>query len=254
MWFACWLGAASVLLAGCTYDFSFSDRAAYTAVQQAERLAAPGKGPIAIEWVPPSFPDRVDEHGPWGQEGSATTARIPTGVMLASRTSELLDAAIGVSASSDKVVRIEVIEATSEYRYAIGMISRRRIDAARGVLEVAFRCDDWQWQERFSAASAAPETGGQRGMALLEAVWDELALQLTESVIANLPARPASIAAQPAQPASGASATPEPAGGRHLTALEELEALKRILLRKNLITAEDWDQAVSELNAERSQR
>ena len=47
-------------LCGCSYRPSFDERSSYATLQEARALAAPEKGPIAIEWSPRSFPDRVD--------------------------------------------------------------------------------------------------------------------------------------------------------------------------------------------------
>ncbi len=254
------IGTAGGLVAswGCTYRPPFGERASYATVQQATALALPQKGPIRIEWSPASFPDRVDEIGPVGQEGSATSAVIPTGVMLSSRTHELLDAAVGVSTPSDAVLTITVREATSEYRYAQGLITERHIDAARCTLEAEFRCGDLRWEERLVAQATATDSGLE-GTKLLETVWDDIALGVAKSVVANLPERPVATTSTAVVPAVPPPATKKPASEAGsemvvLTTTEELEALKRILIRKRLITEEEWAEIVAEVVSGRSTR
>jgi hypothetical protein len=227
------------LAAGCTYRPSFDERASYATVQAAAALDASARGPLAIRWIPESFPDRVDEIGPVGSEGAASSARIPTGAGVAGRTGELLDAAVGVSASSDLVLTIEVREAAVEYRYATGWVGDRHIDAAQCTLDVELRCGDRTWEERLVARATKVERG-EGGTALLDAVWDDVSLRLTKSVVARLPDRPAS-APPPAAPPAARTGTSAP------TTAEEIEALRRILLRRGLITETEWEEAIAEV-------
>ncbi|MHC4944955.1 MAG: hypothetical protein ACYTG7_18220, partial [Planctomycetota bacterium] len=175
-----------VVGAGCTYHYSFDRRPSYEAVVQARNLDATQKGPIALEWSPVSFPDRIDIIGPSGSEGSGRSAEIPTGVALSQRTAELLHAAIGVSSSAGVTLTIEVGEARSEYRYAQTFILNRHIDWAQCTLDATFRCEGRTWNQRFIARAAKSDTG-LKGSALLERVWDEIALDVVKSIVANLP-------------------------------------------------------------------
>lgn len=249
---------------GCTYHPSFDRRASYEVLEDARDLDAETKGPIAVEWSPRDFPDRVDEIGPAGAEGAATTATIPTGVALSSRTIELLDEAIGVSGSSDLTLTIEVRDAESEYRYAPGFIPERYIDEARCALDVGFQLGDDQWNEQF-VAQASVETSGVKGNDLLELVWDEIAISVVESIVANLPDRIATPAVtQQAGSTSSPRSPSEPvadavvreaeviAGNDALTVDEKIEALRRILLRRGLITEQEWESIVAEIMNERT--
>ncbi len=178
-----WCCATALAVSGCTYDLSFNSRASHATVQEAKDLSALDRGPIAIEWNPATFPERVDTKGPSGNEGAASRANIPTGVAIATRLDELLDIAVGVDRSSPNVLTISVIEAKSDYEYAIGMITSRHIDAASGVFEGEFSIGNTRWRERFTAeARDRGGVDGAKGTGLLDRVWDDLALQVATSV------------------------------------------------------------------------
>jgi len=181
-----WLVVVAVATAGCTPNLTFSDRVSRATMQDASSLTAPGRGPITVHWTPASFPDRVDKIGPSGEEGSGTRAYIPIGAAVASRVEELLDAAVGVENASPNVLTINVLEAESAYRYAIGMITSRHIEAASSVLDAEFSIGGSQWRERFTAQTKyRPETDGAEGTGALDRVWDDIALQVATSVMAQ---------------------------------------------------------------------
>ena len=176
-----WCVALGLLLTGCTYDLPLSSRPSHRAVQEARALAVADKGPIAIEWSPATFPDRVDMQGPSGSEGAATRARIPTGPALSGRLDEILDVAVGVDPRSGKVLTVSVRDARTEYVYALGSPFNRRIGEARCVFEAEFAVGDARWEQRFSAV--AREGATTRGSGLVEQVWDDVVLQAASAVL-----------------------------------------------------------------------
>ena len=212
------VGAA---MAGCTQNLTFSDRASHATIQQARDLSGGGRGPIAVDWKPATFPERIDKQGPSGNEGAATRAHIPTGVAIASRLDEVLEVAVGVDRSSPNVLTVSVIEAESEYRYAIGMISSRHIGSGSTVFEAEFSLGQAQWRERFTAqARFRPEVDGAQGTGVLNRVWDDIALQVATSVMEQ---DWASIAAVQASP------TPSPSAVLPAGAAEGDQRLQRVI-------------------------
>ena len=182
-WFPVGL-VVGVAMAGCTQDLTFSDRASHATIQQAAQLSAGGRGPIAVNWNPATFPERVDRQGPSGNEGALTRAHIPIGMAIAGRLDEVLDAAVGVNRSSPNVLTVSVIEADAEYRFATGMITSRHIESGSSVFEAEFSLGQTQWSERFSAqARFRPEIDGAQGTGVLNRVWDDIALQVATSVV-----------------------------------------------------------------------
>jgi hypothetical protein len=173
-----------VAMAGCSQDLTFSDRASHATIQQAAQLSAGERGPIAVNWNPATFPERVDKKGPSGNEGALTRAHIPIGMAIAGRLDEVLDAAVGVNRSSPNVLTVSVIEADAEYRFATGMITSRHIASGSTVFEAEFSLGQTQWSERFSAqARFRPEIDGAQGTGVLNRVWDDIALQVATSVV-----------------------------------------------------------------------
>jgi hypothetical protein len=90
---------ALVFLSGCAVNLPFNHRLAYASVRDAKQMHRIGARVIAIRWIPETFPESIDVQGASGVVGSASQTRIPTGVGLASRILEVLDAAIGVDDS-----------------------------------------------------------------------------------------------------------------------------------------------------------
>lgn len=173
-------------LMGCTQQLSFSDRASHAAIQETRALAADIPGPIAIEWNPATFPERIDKQGPSGPEGAATSAYIPTGVAISHRVDELLDVAVGTDRSAARVLTISVLEAESDYRYAIGVITSRHLEWGSCTVEAEFALGSTRWRERFSAQSRyQPSIDGDKGTGVLDRVWDDVAMQITRSVLAR---------------------------------------------------------------------
>jgi len=177
----------AVVWSGCAISLPFNNRLSYPAVSDAKNFAATTKGPISVKWIPPSFPERIDVQGASGFVGSVSQTRIPTGVGLANRIVEAFDASIGVLDSSNKTLTIEIIKAETEFEYSAGCFNiTPAIDVGRCRLEAEFAIGDKRWKENFFSESKDPTFGGTSQTAVVEKVWDEIAIQVVRNVIQHL--------------------------------------------------------------------
>ena len=173
----------AMLTSGCAINLPFNNRLAYPTVQAAKNFTTGYKEPLALKWIPPTFPERIDVQGASGFSGGGSRTRIPTGVGLANRILEVLDVSIGVSDSSDKVLTISVIEAKSEFEYSD---LSGAIDVGRCVFEAEFLFGNERWSEKFTAEGSDSTIGGTSQTGELEKVWDDIALQVGRSVYQHI--------------------------------------------------------------------
>ncbi|MEO5829913.1 MAG: hypothetical protein ABIQ36_05035 [Rhodanobacter sp.] len=179
--------AAASLLSGCAVNLPFNTRASYQTVQAAKDISGKSNGPIAVRWNPTSFPDRIDVQGASGFVGGGTKTRIPTGVGLSSRILESLDAAVGVSDSAQKILTLTIKSAKTKFQYSAGIFNiTPAIDRASCDIEVDFALGDKHWSQAFHAENKDPKVGGTSQTAPVEKVWDDVALQVTKSVVQHL--------------------------------------------------------------------
>ncbi len=177
----------AVFCSGCAVNLPFNNRLSYSAVSSAKDLAVKAKGPIAVKWVPPSFPERVDVQGASGYVGGVSQTRIPIGVGLANRISEGLDSAIGVNDSSKKILTIDIYNAKTEFEYSAGIFNvTPAIDVARCTLEAEFSIGKKRWKETFFSELKDPTIGGSSQTGVVEKVWDDIAIQVVRNVVKNL--------------------------------------------------------------------
>ena len=173
----------SFFVSGCAVSLPFNNRVAYPTMQEAKSFSSINKGPIALNWVPSDFPKRIDVQGASGYVGVASQTRIPTGVALANRITELLDLTVGVNASASKVLTIKVIEAKSEFEYSAGIFNiTPAIDVGRCIFAGEFILGNIRWSEKFTAERKDPAIGGTSQTGELEKSWDDIALQVARSV------------------------------------------------------------------------
>lgn len=176
-----------LLTSGCAINLPFNNRPTYSTVQAAKNISTGYKGPIALKWIPPTFPERIDIQGASGFSGGGSRTRIPTGVGLANRILEVLDVSIGVSDSSDKLLTISVIEAKSEFEFSANLFNlANAIDVGRCVFEAEFLFGNEKWTEKFIAEGRDRTVGGTSQSGVLEKVWDDIALQVGRSVIQHI--------------------------------------------------------------------
>jgi hypothetical protein len=182
------VGACAVLLvSGCAINLPFNERLSYQIVIDAQHLAAKSEGPIAIRWVPESFPQRIDTQGASGFVGGGSRTRIPTGVALAGRILEGLDSSVGVLESSKKTLTITVVKAETKFQYSAGFFNvTPAIDKGECTLEATFSVGDRTWTQTFHAELTDPKVGGTSQTAILEKVWDNIAFQVVQNVVEHL--------------------------------------------------------------------
>jgi hypothetical protein len=177
----------AIVCSGCAISLPFNNRLSYPAVRDAKNFAATTKGPISVKWIPPSFPERIDVQGASGFVGGGSQTRIPTGVGLANRILEAFDTSIGLLDSSNKTLTIEIIKAETEFEYSAGFFNiTPAIDVGRCKLEVEFAIGDKRWKEKFFSESKDPTIGGTSQTAVVEKVWDDIAIQVARNVIQHL--------------------------------------------------------------------
>jgi len=177
----------AAVCSGCAISLPFNNRLSYQAVRDAKNLAATTKGPISLKWIPPSFPERIDVQGASGFVGGGSKTRIPTGVGLANRILEAFDASIGVLDSSNKTLTIEIVNAETEFEYSAGFFNiTPAIDVGRCRFEAEFAIGDKRWKDKFFSESKDPTIGGTSQTAIVEKVWDEIAIQVVRNVIQHL--------------------------------------------------------------------
>ena len=178
---------STTLTSGCAINLPFNHRLDYNTVQDAKAIPVVKKVQIALKWIPSTFPDRIDVQGASGFVGGGSQTRIPTGVALADRILEVLDVMIGVDKLSVNVLTINVIEAKSEFEYSAGFFNvTPAIDVGRCVFEAEFIYGDKRWKEKFTSEKKDPKIGGTSQTGLLEAVWDDIALQVGRNVSKNI--------------------------------------------------------------------
>jgi hypothetical protein len=182
------LGVVAVLaLSGCAINLPFNSRLSYQTVLDAEHLSAKSEGPIAIHWVPDTFPQRIDTQGASGFVGGGSRTRIPTGVAIAGRVLEGLDSSVGVLDSAKKTLTITVVRAETKFQYSAGFFNvTPAIDAGECTLEASFAIGDKSWTQTFHYQLTDPKVGGTSQTAILEKVWDNIALQVVQNVVEHL--------------------------------------------------------------------
>ena len=177
----------AVICFGCAFSVPFDNGPSYPAVRDAKNFAATTKGPISVKWIPPSFLEHIDVQDAPGVIGGGSQTRISTGAGLASRILVVLDNSIGVIDSSNKTLTIEIIKAKTEFEYTAGFFSDNPvIDLGKCELDAEFTIGDRRWEEKFSSESKAPTIGGTSQTAVLEKVWDDIAIQVVQSVLQHL--------------------------------------------------------------------
>lgn len=193
--------ALGFMTLGCAVSLPFNHRLNYSAVSVAKGLPGKGIGPIAIQWEPSDFPDRIDIQGASGFVGGGSRTRIPTGQALAQRITEVLDSSIGVASGAPARLTITILSADSTFQYSAGFFNvTPALDRGGCTLTAKFAYGSQQWEESFSSQKKDPKVGGTSQTGVLEAAWDDVALQVGQSVVQHLapPVPPAPPAAPPA--------------------------------------------------------
>jgi hypothetical protein len=179
--------ACAAFIAGCAVNMPFNHRLASPQLGEAGSLSTAKLGPVSLEWFPVDFPNREDVQGASGLLGWWTRARIPTGKGLASRISRALDVAVGIEGKSRNVLQIVVLSAVAKFEYSPGMfVATPEIDYGWCSLDAEFIYDGYKWRQTFVSEDRNTSSGYPRQTGPVEKVWDDIALQVTRSVVANL--------------------------------------------------------------------
>lgn len=179
------VGFALTLQIGCTVTLPFQHRVSYDRVAEAKAAGKSGPG-ISIRWEPSTFPERVDVQGASGFVGGGSRTRIPTGVAISQRVTELLDASVGVKPTGAPLT-IEVVKAESTFEYSAGFFNvTPSIDKAGCTFEVKFTTGGRAWSKAFTANRKDEKVGGSSQVALLEKVWDDIAVQVYREILSNI--------------------------------------------------------------------
>lgn len=184
---------ALLVLAGlagvsCKVHMPFRFQLAPKAAAEAARARGSVAGPIALRWVPADFPDRVDVQGASGYIGSVSRTRIPTGVAIATRVREYLEAAVGVDPNAARVVTVTVVEAKSSFAYSANA-KQHTVDRGRCALRVDVDDGAARWSEAYYSSDergGAPPTPTE----VLDGVWDEVSASLARDVLRRLAETP----------------------------------------------------------------
>lgn len=175
------------LCAGCAVNLPFTKRPTFETVEQARSLNAKNEGPISIKWVPASFPDRIDVEGASGFVGGGSRTRVPIGPGLSGRILETLDAAIGVSSTSDKVLTLTIKNAKTNFEYSAGFFNvTPAMDRGSCEIDIDFALGSKHWSQSFHEKVVDPKVGGSSQTGVVEHVWDEIALQVAKNVVEHM--------------------------------------------------------------------
>ena len=181
------LAIVATLLSGCAISLPFNNRTTFEKVSEARAVDARAKGPVKLSWDPPGFPERIDIQGASGFVGGISQTRIPTGVALASRVTELLDASVGLSPTSSKWLMLRVLHAESKFEYSAGIFNvTPAIDVGVCNVKMEFILPGKAWQKEFTARYDDPAIGGKSATAILERAWDDVALQIVKEIASGL--------------------------------------------------------------------
>lgn len=178
---------AIALLSGCAVTLPFNNRLSYSSVKEVQSSVTLKERPaIYVEWEPSDFPSRIDTQGADGFVGGGSQTRIPTGVAMAARIEE----AIGTFADIKKdgaVLKIKVIEARSGFEYSAGIFNVTPVLDVGAIKFVAsFSTKDKAWTKTYTSQKKDPSIGGRSSTGMLEAAWDDVAVQVAKDVAANL--------------------------------------------------------------------
>ena len=176
-----------LFMTGCTVNLPFNHRMSYSSVGEIKNIPHSQQEPISVQWIPPSFPERIDIQGASGFVGGASQTRIPTGVGLSNRIIEALDVAIGINNRSTRHLSISIINTENRFEYSAGFFNvTPAIDVGQCILEAEFTFADKHWKETFTASEKDPTIGGTSQTGILEKVWDKIAVQVARSVLSHL--------------------------------------------------------------------
>lgn len=170
------------ILTGCTIIPNFNHRLNYNVITSTKAIQRLDAGPVQIEWAPINFPQRIDVQGAAGFVAHAAQIHIPIGAAISTRVIESLDTAIGVIPGSAKKVKINVINAKTEFTLTSGMIDPSTISNANCVFEAEFTYENKSWSAKFNSDSKDLRIEGNA----IEKVWDDISFQVCKDIVNHL--------------------------------------------------------------------
>ncbi|MEI7341402.1 hypothetical protein [Pectobacterium brasiliense] len=175
------------LLTGCTVNLPFNNRLGFDSVKDVQSSVHFEKKPILnIKWDPNTFPKRIDIQGADGFVGGGSRTRVPTGIALSARIEEAIATFADISVSG-KPLTITVVEARSGFEYSAGIFNvTPGIDVGTVYLKTSFNMDGVTWSNEFKSQIKDPTIGGTSQTGILEAAWDNVAVQVAKDIASKL--------------------------------------------------------------------
>lgn len=174
---------------GCMpVNLPFNSRLAYPQVREAKNLTTIKNEPVSLKWSPPEFPTRIDIQGASGFTGGGTNTRIPIGIGLSHRIMEALDLAIGIDDKSKRLLEINVLSAESKFEYSAGSpwTNTLSLDYGWCSIEIEIIYNGNKWIEKFVSEEKDTTAMATSQTAVLEKVWDNLAIMVARSLVDNI--------------------------------------------------------------------
>ncbi|MBW5891019.1 membrane lipoprotein lipid attachment site-containing protein [Pectobacterium polaris] len=175
------------LLTGCTVNLPFNNRLGFDSVKDVQSSVQFEKKPsLNIKWDPNTFPKRIDIQGADGFVGGGSRTRVPTGVALSARIEEAIATFANISVSG-KPLTITVVEARSGFEYSAGVFNiTPGIDVGTVYLKTRFNLDGVTWSNEYKSQIKDPTIGGTSQTGILEAAWDDVAVQVAKDIASKL--------------------------------------------------------------------
>lgn len=171
----------ALLLSGCTVNLPFNNRLSFAAIK-VMKTEEPMDVKLHVIWEPASFPQRIDIQGSDGFVGSGTRTRIPTGIALSARIEEAISSFADLSVSGELLI-ITVLEARSGFEYSAGVFNLTPgIDVGTVTFNAMFTFREQSWNGVYISEKKDSTIGGTSQTAILESVWDDIAIQVAKDI------------------------------------------------------------------------
>lgn len=178
--------AAALLLSGCAVSLPFNNRLGFDSISQMKAVRIDPKPSLSIKWTPVDFPQRIDVHGSDGFVGGGSRTRLPTGQAMSSRILEAVSQYADLSPEGD-IVELNVLSARTGFEYSAGIFNvTPAIDDGNVDMVIQFTMHGKTWTQTFTSSKHDPVIGGTSQTGTLEAAWDDVAVQVAQSIAKHL--------------------------------------------------------------------
>ncbi|MFZ4832884.1 hypothetical protein [Rouxiella sp. Mn2063] len=179
------MGLFTIVLAGCAVSMPFNNRLSFTAIKDMMTVDKMNKK-IAIQWQPTTFPTKVDIQGADAFIGSLSRTRVPTGPGLTSRVEEAISTFTTLSPTGEPLV-IKINYASSGFEYSAGTTNVvPSMDVGSMRLNATFTFEGKTWSNIYISKVKDPTIGGSTTTSVLEAAWDNIAVQVAKDVATHI--------------------------------------------------------------------